>query len=59
MVRFGLTPLQAIQAVMINAADLLGRADLLGTLEWQGSGSDCRRSLIRLRTSAFWNTSSS
>lgn len=33
MVRFGLTPLQAIQAATINGADLLGRTDLVGTLE--------------------------
>ena len=33
MTRLGLTPLQAIQAATINAADLLGWADRVGTLE--------------------------
>lgn len=33
MVRRGLTPLQAIQAATVNAADLLGWADRVGTLE--------------------------
>ncbi|HXO27056.1 MAG TPA: amidohydrolase family protein [Thermoanaerobaculia bacterium] len=33
MVKLGLTPLQAIQAATINAADLLGWSDRVGTLE--------------------------
>ena len=33
MVEMGLAPLQAIQAATINAADLLGWADRLGTIE--------------------------
>ncbi len=33
MTRLGLTPLQAIQAATINAADLLGWTDRVGTLE--------------------------
>jgi imidazolonepropionase-like amidohydrolase len=33
MVRLGLTPLQAIQAATVNAADLLGWAGKVGTLE--------------------------
>ncbi|HLW78060.1 MAG TPA: amidohydrolase family protein [Terriglobia bacterium] len=33
MVKLGLTPLQAIQAATINAADLLGWADRVGSLE--------------------------
>ncbi len=33
MVRWGTTPLQAIQAATVNAADLLGWRDLVGTLE--------------------------
>lgn len=33
MVEMGLTPLQAIQAGTVNAADLLGWADKIGTVE--------------------------
>jgi imidazolonepropionase-like amidohydrolase len=33
MVKLGLTPLQAIQAATVNAADLLGWSDRVGTLE--------------------------
>jgi imidazolonepropionase-like amidohydrolase len=33
MVRLGLTPLQAIQAATVNAADLLGWSGKVGTLE--------------------------
>jgi imidazolonepropionase-like amidohydrolase len=33
MVKFGMTPMQAIQAATINAADLLGNRDLLGLLK--------------------------
>jgi imidazolonepropionase-like amidohydrolase len=33
MVRWGLTPLQAIQAATVNAADLLGWADRVGAVE--------------------------
>src|SRR5438034_1891828 len=33
MVRWGATPLQAIQAATVNAADLLGWRDLVGALE--------------------------
>jgi imidazolonepropionase-like amidohydrolase len=33
MVRYGLTPLQAIQAATLNAADLLGWSDRVGSLE--------------------------
>jgi imidazolonepropionase-like amidohydrolase len=33
MVKLGLTPLQAIQAATINAADLMGWSDRVGTLE--------------------------
>ena len=33
MVKLGLTPLQAIQASTINAADLLGWSGKVGTLE--------------------------
>jgi len=33
MVRWGLTPMQAIQAATVNAADLLGLADRVGALE--------------------------
>jgi len=33
MVKLGLTPLQSIQAATVNAADLLGWSDLVGTLE--------------------------
>src|SRR5215467_2446063 len=32
MVKYGMTPLQAIQSATINAADLLGKSDLLGNL---------------------------
>lgn len=32
MVRYGMTPMQAIQAATINAADLLGKRELLGSL---------------------------
>jgi len=33
MVKYGMTPLQAIQAATINAADLLGKRDLLGSIK--------------------------
>ena len=33
LVRGGMTPLQAIQAATVNAADLLGQKDALGTIE--------------------------
>jgi imidazolonepropionase-like amidohydrolase len=32
MVRYGMTPLQALQAATINAADLIGHADLFGSI---------------------------
>jgi imidazolonepropionase-like amidohydrolase len=33
MVKFGMTPAQAIKAATVNAADLLGRSKDVGTLE--------------------------
>src|SRR5579872_3551823 len=33
MVKYGMTPIQAIQAATINAADLLGKRDFLGSLK--------------------------
>jgi imidazolonepropionase-like amidohydrolase len=33
MVRYGMTPMQAIQSATKNAADLLGKSDLLGSLQ--------------------------
>jgi imidazolonepropionase-like amidohydrolase len=33
MVKLGLTPLQAVQASTVNAADLIGWSDRVGTLE--------------------------
>ena len=33
MVEAGMTPAEAIKAATVNAADLLGRSDRLGTLE--------------------------
>ncbi|HXY15056.1 MAG TPA: amidohydrolase family protein [Terriglobales bacterium] len=33
MVKYGMTPMQAIQAATINAADLLGKRDLLGSVK--------------------------
>jgi imidazolonepropionase-like amidohydrolase len=33
MVKLGLSPLQSIQAATVNAADLLGWTDRIGTLE--------------------------
>jgi imidazolonepropionase-like amidohydrolase len=33
MVKYGMTPMQAIQAATINAADLLGKAKLLGSIK--------------------------
>jgi imidazolonepropionase-like amidohydrolase len=33
MVKFGMTPAQAIRAATVNAAELLGTKDSLGTLE--------------------------
>jgi imidazolonepropionase-like amidohydrolase len=33
MVKYGMTPMQAIQAATHNAADLLGKSDLLGSLQ--------------------------
>src|SRR6266436_2130944 len=32
MVNYGMTPMQAIQAATVNAADLIGKSDLLGSL---------------------------
>jgi len=37
MVKFGLTPAQAIRAATSNAADLIGRAKDVGTLEQASS----------------------
>jgi imidazolonepropionase-like amidohydrolase len=33
MVKYGMTPMQAIQAATTNAADLLGKSDILGSLQ--------------------------
>jgi imidazolonepropionase-like amidohydrolase len=33
MVKYGMTPMQAIQAATSSAADLLGKSDLLGSLK--------------------------
>ena len=33
MVKLGLTPAQAIQAATVNAADLMGWSDRIGTIE--------------------------
>jgi imidazolonepropionase-like amidohydrolase len=33
MVKYGMTPMQAIQSATINAADLLGKKDLLGSIK--------------------------
>jgi imidazolonepropionase-like amidohydrolase len=33
MVRYGMTPMQAIQAATVNAADLLGHSDLVGSIK--------------------------
>jgi len=33
MVRYGMTPMQAIQSATRNAADLLGKSDILGSLK--------------------------
>jgi imidazolonepropionase-like amidohydrolase len=33
MVKYGMTPMQAIQSATANAADLLGKSDLLGSLQ--------------------------
>jgi len=33
MVQYGMTPMQAIQAATTNAADLLGHADMLGSIK--------------------------
>ena len=33
MVKYGMTPMQAIQAATINAADLLGHSDVLGSIK--------------------------
>jgi imidazolonepropionase-like amidohydrolase len=33
MVKYGMTPLQAIQAATVNAADLLGHSDLVGSIK--------------------------
>jgi imidazolonepropionase-like amidohydrolase len=32
MVKYGMTPMQAIQSATTNAADLLGKSNLLGSL---------------------------
>ena len=33
MVKYGMTPMQAIQAATVNAADLLGHSDLIGSIK--------------------------
>lgn len=33
MVKYGMTPMQAIQSATVNAADLLGKSDLLGSIK--------------------------
>jgi imidazolonepropionase-like amidohydrolase len=33
MVKYGMTPMQAIQAATTNAADLLGHSDLVGSIK--------------------------
>jgi imidazolonepropionase-like amidohydrolase len=33
MVRYGMTPMQAIQSATSNAADLLGKSDILGSIK--------------------------
>ena len=33
MVKYGMTPMQAIQAATVNAADLLGKGELVGSLK--------------------------
>ena len=33
MVKYGMTPMQAIQAATTNAADLLGHSDVLGSIK--------------------------
>ena len=33
MVKYGMTPMQAIQAATTNAADLLGHSDLVGDIK--------------------------
>ena len=33
MVKYGMTPMQAIQAATSNAADLLGKSELLGSIK--------------------------
>ena len=33
MVKYGMTPMQAIQSATSNAADLLGKSDLLGSIK--------------------------
>jgi len=33
MVKYGMTPMQAIQAATVNAADLLGKSDLVGSIK--------------------------
>jgi len=33
MVKYGMTPMQAIQSATKNAADLLGKSDLLGSIQ--------------------------
>jgi imidazolonepropionase-like amidohydrolase len=33
MVRYGMTPMQAIQSATVNAADLLGHSDVIGSIQ--------------------------
>jgi imidazolonepropionase-like amidohydrolase len=33
MVKYGMTPIQAVRSATTNAADLLGKSDLLGSLK--------------------------
>jgi imidazolonepropionase-like amidohydrolase len=33
MVKYGMTPMQAIQSATSNAADLLGKSDILGSIK--------------------------
>ena len=57
MVRYGMSPMQAIQSATSSAADLLGHANELGSIKPMRTLS--RSPEIRSRTSASWKTFSS
>jgi imidazolonepropionase-like amidohydrolase len=55
MVRYGMTPMQAIQSATINAADLIGKPEQFGSLREENWRTSSRSMAIRSPTSVNWN----